>query len=53
MDGQNEARLEQLDGTEGIVESGRSGEAGQGEAGKRDRSDIAKSGEFSACPYCQ
>jgi hypothetical protein len=20
---------------------------------KRDRSDIAKSGEFSACPYCQ
>ena len=22
-------------------------------AGKRDRSDIAKSGDFSACPYCQ
>ena len=20
---------------------------------KRDRSDIAKSGDFSACPYCQ
>src|SRR5271166_6103683 len=23
------------------------------EARKRDRSDIAKSGDFSACPYCQ
>ena len=23
------------------------------ESGKRDRSDIAKSGDFSACPYCQ
>ena len=22
-------------------------------AGKRDRSDIAKSSEFFACPYCQ
>ncbi len=22
-------------------------------SGKRDRSDIAKSGDFSACPYCQ
>ena len=24
-----------------------------GKARKRDRSDIAKSGEFCACPYCQ
>ena len=23
------------------------------EGQKRDRSDIAKSGDFSACPYCQ
>jgi len=28
-------------------------EAGQKRARKRDRSDIAKSGEFSAFPYCQ
>jgi hypothetical protein len=29
-------------------------EAGWEETGrKRDRSDIAKSGDFSACPYCQ
>ena len=32
------------------------GKAGRGKAGqvrKRDRSDIAKSGDFSACPCCQ
>ena len=28
-------------------------QAGFRETGKRDRSDIAKSGDFSACPYCQ
>jgi hypothetical protein len=28
-------------------------EAGQVRGRKRDRSDIAKSGDFSACPHCQ
>ena len=38
------------------AEAGQEAEAEAGQvrgSGKRDRSDIAKSGDFSACPYCQ
>ena len=41
---------------EGGGETGQKGgkrDRSGGERGKRDRSDIAKSGDFSACPYCQ